>query len=220
MCPFSFLPFPSLPLPSQERYSGTPGGEQGGGLTLVARNEYGEYDRKALALYGLEMVVEPFRETRITASNLAGASAGDHFYWLLVRADQSGLPLEDAEAQVDARGGAFATVTLTDAGAKYALLVQQTRADGSVIAEKRVAITCKYVRRELRDLTGADRAGYFSAMREFYTVTLEEGRAKYGAAFYNAGYVVAYHNSRVRTSTVKSLAQQRTAVRVCSTRGS
>lgn len=154
-------------------------------------------------MYGLEMVVEPFRETRITASNLAGGSVGERFHWLLVRADQSGSPLEGVEAQVDAKAGAFATVTLTDAGEKYALLVQQIRMDGSVVAEKRVTITCKYVRRELRDLTEADRAGYFSAMREFYTVPLEEGRAKYGAAFFNARHVAAYHNSKVRTSTVK-----------------
>lgn len=159
-------------------------------------------------LYGLEMLVEPFRETRITASNLEGASLGGRFYWLLVRADQSGSPLEGVDAQVDARAGPFATVTLTDAGEKYALLVQQTRADGFVVAEKRVTITCKYVRRELRDLTEADRTAYFSAMREFYTVPLEEGRAKYGAAFYNARHVAAYHNSRVRMGTAKGLAPQ------------
>ena len=194
-------PFRSPSIHQQERYSGTPAGEDRGGLALVATNEYGEYDRKALALYGLEMLVEPYRETRITATNPEGASLGlgGRFYWLLVRADQSGSPLEGADAQVDARGGPFATVTLTDAGEKYALLVQQTRADGSVVAEKRVTITCKYVRRELRDLTEADRTRYFTAMREFYTVTLDEGRAKYGAAFYNARHVAAYHNSRVRT---------------------
>lgn len=198
-------PPPPLP-PPQERVSGTPAGEEGGGLTLIATNEYGEYDRKALALYGLEMVVEPFRETRITASTLAGAFLGGRFNWLLVRADEAGLPLEGVEAHVDAKAGPFATVTLTDAGEKYALLVQQTRADESVVAEKRVTITCKYVRRELRDLTEADRTGYFSAMREFYTVPLEEGRAKYGSAFYNARHVAAYHNSRVRGCIVKSLA--------------
>ena len=167
-----------------------------GALSLVAKNEYGEYDRRALALYGLDMVVEPFRETRITASNPAGDSRG-RFYWLLVRADSSGSPLENVEAQVDAKGGSFATVTLTEAGAKYALLVQQLLEDGTVVAEERVTITCKYVRRELRDLTEADRTGFFSAMREFYTVSLEEGRAKYGAEFENAKRIAAYHNTRV-----------------------
>ncbi len=164
---------------------------------MVAENEYGEYGRKALALYGLDMVVEPFRATRITASNPGGESAG-RFYWLLVRADSSGLPLEGAEAQVDAKGGSYATVTLTEAGEKYALLVQQLRADGTVVAERRVVITCKYVRRELRDLTDADRTAFFSAMREFYTIPIKEGRVKYGKEFTNAKEIAAYHNSRVR----------------------
>jgi len=143
------------------------------------------------------MLVEPFRETRITASHLGGESTG-RFYWLLVRADSSGMPLEDAEAQVDARGGSFATVTLTEAGEKYALLVQQLRADETVVAEKQVTITCKYVRRELRDLTEADRTGFFSAMREFYTVGLEEGKEKYGTTFANSKLMAAYHNTMVR----------------------
>lgn len=183
--------------PTQERNAGVSAGEgAGGGLSLVAENEYGEYDRKALALYGLEMLVEPFRETRITASNLGGDSTG-RFYWLLVRADSSGLPHEGVEAQVDARGGSYATVTLTEAGEKYALLVQQLRADETVVAENRVTITCKYVRRELRDLTDADRTAFFSAMRELYTIPIEEGRAKYGEEFTSAKQLAAYHNTRV-----------------------
>ncbi|CAM9741455.1 unnamed protein product [Pylaiella littoralis] len=166
-----------------------------GDLTLVATNEYGEYDRKALALYGLEMVVEPFRETRITVSDLPGASSM-RFGWLLVRADQSGRPLDSAEPVVDSEGGPYATVTLTEPGTKYALLVRQVRSDGSAgAAESRTTITCKYVRRELRELTEADRTGFFSAMREFYTVTREEGREKYGEAFTNSHHVTAYHSA-------------------------
>ncbi|CAN0296786.1 unnamed protein product [Pylaiella littoralis] len=169
---------------------------RGGGLTLVATNEYGEYDRKALALYGLEMVVEPFRETRITVSNLPGASSM-RFRWLLILADDAGAPLDSAEPLVDSSGGSFATVTLTEPGTKYALLVQHVTSDGSAGAvESRTTITCKRVRRELRDLTEADRTGFFSAMREFYTVTREEGREKYGDGFAGAKYVAAYHNSR------------------------
>ncbi|CAM9366596.1 unnamed protein product, partial [Hapterophycus canaliculatus] len=181
----------------QRRYSGGPVVEEKRGLTLRATNEYGEFDRRALALYGLDMLVEPFRETRITVvPNPSEASASGHYYWLLVRADQSGEPLDGEEALVDAKAGQLATITLTGAGGKYALLVQQVKADGSVLAEERVAITCKYVRRELRDLTEADRVAFFTAMREFYTVPLEEGRAKYGEEFSNAKRVAAYHNTR------------------------
>lgn len=185
----------------QERSSGGALEENGeqrvGGLTLVATNEYGEYDRKALVLYGLEMVVEPFRETRITVSNLQGASSM-LFHWVLIRADDSGAPLDSAEPLVDTKAGSFATVSLTEPGTKYALLVQQITPQGSVLAESRVTITCKYVRRELRDLTQDDRTRFFSAMREFYTVSKEDGRARYGEGFSNAKHMAAYHNSEVR----------------------
>lgn len=40
-----------------------------GSLELMATNEYGEYDRRAASLYGLDMVVEPFKETTITVLN-------------------------------------------------------------------------------------------------------------------------------------------------------
>ncbi|CAB1114283.1 unnamed protein product [Ectocarpus sp. CCAP 1310/34] len=214
----------------EERYSGSSAGggggrgEEGPGrLELKATNEYGEYDRGALALYGLEMVVEPHRATRITVSSSRprrlppsensevsensensekspspplSSSSPRRYYWLLVRADRSGAPLDGVTPLVDTKvAGPLATVTLTDAGEKYALLVQQVEADGSLIAEARVTITCKYVRRELRSLTGEDRTGFFAAMREFYTVSLEEGRDKYGEGFSNAKHVAAYHNS-------------------------
>ncbi|CAN0293647.1 unnamed protein product, partial [Ectocarpus sp. 8 AP-2014] len=40
-------------------------GGSSSGLTLVATNEYGEYDRGALALYGFDMLVEPYKKTTI-----------------------------------------------------------------------------------------------------------------------------------------------------------
>ncbi|CAB1114279.1 TYR [Ectocarpus sp. CCAP 1310/34] len=187
------------------------------GCEVNATNEYGEYDGEALALYGLEMVVEPHRATRITVSSRlplseiseksekspspsppSSSSSRRRYYWLLVRADSSGAALDDVTPLVDARGyDRFVTVTLTDAGEKYALLVQQVEGDdGTVVAEQRVTISCKYVRRELRGLTIADRTGFFAAMREFYTVSLEEGRALYGDGFYDAKLMAAYHNTR------------------------
>lgn len=40
----------------------------------MAANEYGEYDRRASLLYGLDMVVEPFKETTLTVLNPTEAS--------------------------------------------------------------------------------------------------------------------------------------------------
>lgn len=161
----------------------------------MAENEYGEFDRRALSLYGLEMVIEPNKQTTVSVQRPKSTSR--RFRWLLVKADDSGLPLENTLAEVDALGGSFATVTLTEPGATYALLVRQVLRDGSVIAVGRVKISCKYVRRELRDLTADDRIRFFSAMQEFYTLSLEAGREKYGDGFVNAKLIAAFHNSNV-----------------------
>eukprot|EP00752_Nemacystus_decipiens_P002672 g2500.t1 len=187
-------------------------------FTLVATNEYGEYDRGALALYGYDMLVEPYKETTITASlsppddsPLAAASTGSTSYkWQLVREDGESEVIDMADCTPDdvEESGSAVKVTLTGAGATYSLLVsrQQTVTseghDGSsivttvVLSEKQVVISCKYVRRELRDLTTADSTAFFSAMREFYTVELEEGREKYGEDFTNSAIMSGYHNSR------------------------
>lgn len=147
-------------------------------------------------MYGLDVVVEPYRETTITVEHPDAWSS--RFYWLLVRTDESGMPMENVEADIDAKGGRFATIMLTEPGGTYALVVRQLRADGSTSAERRATITCKYVRRELRDLTEVDRTAFFLAMREFYTVSLDEGARKYGEGFANAKLVTAVHNSQVR----------------------
>lgn len=120
----------------------------------------------------------------------------------------------DLEEVEDADGASSAPsarrVTLTEPGTRYSLRVQQLsssqggeREDGSdavvvVVAEKTVTVVCKHVRRELRDLTQADRTAFFTAMQEFYTVELQDGKDKYGANFANSDLMSAYHNSLVR----------------------
>ena len=173
---------------------------------LVVSNEHGEYDPGALALYGYDMLAEPFKETTVFVSLPPGASSprssGTSYTWRLVREDDE----SDLISMADVSGGSSMRVTLTGAGANYSLLVQRqdvlasepaTKTTTEVRVETRVVIACKYVRRELRDLTAADSTSFFSAMREFYTVELEEGREKYREDFANSKIMSGYHNSRV-----------------------
>lgn len=168
---------------------------------LGATNEYGDFDQRALAMYDLDMVVEPYRETTLSVVHSATPTSTFHpstrFRWFLVPADESGAPLQGEKALVDAKGGVAATVTLTEPGKNYALLVEQLHQDGAVVAFGKVTVACKYVRRELRDLTDRDRNDFFAAMQEFYTVSGEEGHEKYGSEFFNSAKVTAYHNSKV-----------------------
>ncbi|CAB1104332.1 unnamed protein product [Ectocarpus sp. CCAP 1310/34] len=170
-------------------------GDSSSGLTLVATNEYGEYDRGALALYGFDMLVEPYKKTTISVTGLASSSGSTSYTWLLVREDDDEPEAVDLEVveQNDAPSGSSVNVTLIEAGATYSLRV-----------------TCRHVRRELRDLTSEDRTAFFSAMRKFYTVNLEAGKEKYGKTFANSKIMSTYHHSRVRAggrNTIRSAQQ-------------
>lgn len=171
-------------------------------LNLETENEYGEGDRHAWALYGFDMVIEPYRETTIRVVRDSVPESAQHssmqFHWFLVRADRKGTPVEDAEPIIDSRRGFHAKVELEEASKFYALVVQQVFEDGTVAAEGRATVACKYVRRELRDLTEADRTAFFESMRVFYTISVDDGFQKYGPTFSNYQRLVAYHNSRVR----------------------
>lgn len=167
-------------------------------LTLGAFNEYGENDRYALALYGLEMVVEPYRETTIRVkSSTAPQSPTTQFRWLLIRADISGAPMDPVQVVVNSTGkDAHMNVQLQKPNELYNLAVLQMDG-GVVVAEGAATVSCKYVRRELRTLTEQDREEYFDALQEFYTLAPEDGTGKYGKSFTNYARITAYHASLV-----------------------
>lgn len=162
-------------------------------LAVTATNEYGEYDRASLALYGLDMLVEPYRETTL-ATRRTDASTATLFRWRVVEVDASGLPLEASDPALDVRGGPDVTVTLTMPGTVYLLTVEEQNSDGAVLAEGRATVSCRYVRREIRDLTDADRTDFLDAMETYYTVSDEEGQALYGEDFFNYNRLSVYHN--------------------------
>lgn len=164
-------------------------------LKLKATNEYGEFDRSALAMYRLEMLIEPYRETTVTAS---GSGSSGIFHWRMVEADASGEPLANALPVVEARGNHEIGVTLTNPGGVYVLSVDERRPDGSLIAQGKVKVSCKHVRREMRDLKDSEREEYLQAMEQVYRVSTKEGRTKYGEDFVGYEHITAYHNSNVR----------------------
>ena len=54
-------------------------------------------------------------------------------------------------------------------------------------------VTCRYVRRELRDLTAFDRNAYFDAMHVLYSTEQDLGVKLYGANFKSAAWLVREH---------------------------
>eukprot|EP00904_Undaria_pinnatifida_P001214 jgi/Undpi1/11093/HiC_scaffold_30.g13391.m1 len=99
-------------------------------------------------------------------------------------------------------GGRIAgpTITLTEGGSLYLLVVTEMLEDGRVVGEGRATVSCRYVRRELRDLTVEDREAFMDAMVRFYTAPtvsesdgLDELNYQHFAAVHNAEEF-CYHN--------------------------
>lgn len=58
------------------------------------------------------------------------------------------------------------------------------------------SVMCKYVRRELRNMTDADRTLYLDALEIVYNTSMADGIAIYGKRFKDHAYFTALHNSK------------------------
>lgn len=178
-------------------------------MTIVAENEYGRIEQTSLLLYGLDMVVEPHRETTL---RIEGARFPHTlFHWKLFELNDEGAPLNGVDPILDTIGGTRVTVVLKSPGRIFRLEIREQDSAGVVMSFVAVTMSCRYVRREIRDLTEADREEFLEALRVYYTVDTEEGRAEYGDNFFNYERITAFHSSPVSFVT--------SAARGASTRG-
>ena len=141
--------------------------------------------------------------------------------WVLTRLDDEGTPIPDAPPLLNITldvdddqdggegyyggGGALSgggeridgpTITLTEGGTQYLLVVTEMFEDGEVIGEGRATVSCRYVRRELRELTTGDRDAFMDAMVEFYTAPTVVTAG--GPDDRNYQYFAAVHDAKVR----------------------
>eukprot|EP00903_Cladosiphon_okamuranus_P013048 g12172.t1 len=184
---------------AKTKHSGGPSQPAARVLKIRASNEYGEFDKTALSLYKLQMVMEPFRETTLEVEKPDADSPelSDKFVWRLQHGDDSGITASSVDDVWRYAGGPKAKVTVDRPGTIYVLTVQNVDDDGAVLAEGRVRVSCKYVRREIRTLTDDDREAFFDALRIWYTIPTSEGKVKYGSKFSNYQRVVAYHEVKI-----------------------
>ncbi|CAM9833779.1 unnamed protein product [Ectocarpus sp. 12 AP-2014] len=148
----------------------------------------------ALDTYGLDMVIEPFRETTLAVEG-TNVSFSGRYSWRLQHASDQGITAEDVGDLWSHTGGPQATVTLDSPGAVYVLTVREVSEDGQVVAEGRVKASCKYVRREIRGLTDRDREAFLDAMEIWYTLPTDAGKAKYGPNYSNYMSIAAIHGT-------------------------
>jgi hypothetical protein len=130
-------------------------------------------------------IVEPSVATTLTAK---GVGDSVDCAWLIEW-------VEDGRAKSTKRSGCD-TVAHVFLGAPrtYTVTLQLSRFSGAYYSETLVAtVMCKYVRREIRTLTTADREKYFSALEKVHRLSAADGLELYGSAFKNYEYFTAKH---------------------------
>lgn len=120
--------------------------------------------------FGNATIVEPYKRSNLIVGGRVGASAT--LAWTVST---------DAGTTVDAWSatGPSTTFAFTEAGRAYVVAALDDQ--GNAATPERVL--CKYVRREVRQLSDADRRAFFAAVAEVYTVSTVEGQRKYGGDF-------------------------------------
>lgn len=152
---------------------------------LLATNEYGgsgPLSDSARAVYGWgeDALVEPFRTTTLQLASGSDAETK----WEVSELDASG----QAERVVAAGSGAAFEVRFEKAGRWHAVAATTAGADQVVFK-----VLCKYVRRELRELSDSDQERYLSALEVVHRTPTVDGQAKYGANFRGYEHFVQKH---------------------------
>ena len=184
-------------------------------LSFSARSDgYDALTDHTLQMYNrFSHIVEPHKRTYLAAS---GASDRDHssFAWHVARIAHGAAASEVAageeelmasrenaaedEDQVLLTGtGTQATVVFTDVNRKYRIRLTEELLTGSRRLVESTTVVCKYVRREIRDLSDEDRSRYFSALEIVYNTSLEDGVALYGPRYKDYKYFTILHNTNV-----------------------
>lgn len=141
-----------------------------------------------LQTYGVDAVVEPHRVTHFEVGY--SSLRQNHTYeWTLTDANTATVEtfagpvfLYQFDAEHIGQTYTLDVVEINDHGAKTRM-------------QSMSSVVVKYVRREIRKITTADRERLLEAMHTMYTTPLVEGRRKYGHNFVSHGYIASIHNS-------------------------
>lgn len=155
-------------------------------ISLSVSNDYPA--PQSLQLYpDWTYLVEPWRNTTLTAINTAPSSAIE---WSITYSREHKLH------SIDLMGtGSKVIAIFPHAGQWYNISVHEIRLDGKVVRATFSSIG-KYVRREIRSLSNDDRERYFSALEKIHRLSLSEGQARYGAKFANQDIFLIKHLSQ------------------------
>jgi hypothetical protein len=84
-------------------------------------------------------------------------------------------------------------IVLTEVGI-YTLTVNAIDSTNTMVATYTTLLVCKYVKREVRELTVADREAFLNAFRTLWDVDQDVGVAKFGPKYTAMETLVAAHS--------------------------
>ena len=160
-------------------------------LSLRLRSEGYVPLSAAVAWYPWDYIVEPHKSTTLAVEG-CDASADATYSWTVVHHSPEHPELPTSVVQLDTESGCEVKAKFTAASQMHKATVSLTRGDGAT-SEHTFELMCKYVRREIRDLTVADRTAYFRAMSTVAKLDLATGIARYGSKFVNLEYFAVKH---------------------------
>lgn len=142
-------------------------------------------------------VVEPHRATTLTAvsgltsQNGIEGGSGQRYSWEVTLGGHSLLPNTTL-----ARGAASVVYVFERPAKEYTVRLTEEsvgRKGELHVRSITASVMCKYVRREIRQLTTEDRIAYFEAMETLAKTDMETGVATYGERFVNLQYMTKKH---------------------------
>jgi hypothetical protein len=159
-------------------------------LTIRATNE--DYKEPVyISSYPWDLVAEPFRTTVFEVEE--PLEEGHSLEWTLTF--QAGGSRKEA-LHVQYRGSTLEAL-LTDPGSVGLIEVVEVDEGGLVAGNGKASVACKYVRREIRELTKKDREVFLDALEAVHRLGLDEGRQLHGENFANYEYFTAKHLARM-----------------------
>eukprot|EP00401_Gymnodinium_catenatum_P039603 CAMPEP_0117457852 /NCGR_PEP_ID=MMETSP0784-20121206/625_1 /TAXON_ID=39447 /ORGANISM="" /LENGTH=431 /DNA_ID=CAMNT_0005251345 /DNA_START=226 /DNA_END=1518 /DNA_ORIENTATION=- len=166
---------------------------------MVASNEYGEFDGAQYYPWlqsddnSIKLLIEPHKYTSIhlveeSDGSIPSSSVSSYSYrWEFSTHDGVSVLTVESTPQPEY------VFRLTDPG-NLKLHVTVTEKDSKSVVQKMVAnVYVRYVKRELRDLTAADRERFLDAAHALWEYNTEDGRAKYGSGFTSVETFVEEH---------------------------
>ena len=148
-------------------------------LTITASNEYGVFQGPYPWLNDIpgSQLVEPMKQTLLKLGGSAVERTDVTYNWT--------FPVLLSNSSENAHTDEY-IVLIPEVGT-YPITVMAINAQNEVVAKHSTILICKFVKREIRSLTTADRNRFLDAAAALWSNSQEQGVEKYGNKFTSIG---------------------------------